>query len=103
MTKKEVKENFQKFHRCCLNITQYDCDGNDDFGCESSCPYYMSNEEILKTLKAVEDILEKQSYIPDPWDGIKPYAPDSFYAKYYDEEGNNVNILEKNHEERRCN
>lgn len=90
MTKKEVKENFQKFHRCCLNITQYDCDDNDDFGCESSCPYYMSNEEILKTLKAVEDILEKQSYIPDPWDGIKPYAPDGFYAKYYDKKDNSI-------------
>ncbi len=61
MTKKEVKENFQKFRRCCLNITQYDCDGNDDFGCESSCPYYMSNKEILETLKAVEDILESMT------------------------------------------
>ena len=49
----------------------------------------MSDEEILETLKAVEDILEKQSYIPDPWDGIKPYAPDGFYAKYYNEKNNN--------------
>lgn len=52
MTKKEVKENFQKFRRCCLNITKYDCDGNDDFGCESSCPYYMSNEKNIRNLKS---------------------------------------------------
>ncbi len=58
MTKKEVKENFQKFRRCCLNSVQYDCYGNDDFGCGSSCPHYMSDKEILETLKAVEDILE---------------------------------------------
>lgn len=64
MTKKEVKERFKKFRRCCLNIEQYDCDDNDDFGCGSSCPYYMSNEEILETLKDVEDILEILKNLP---------------------------------------
>ena len=83
MTKKEALE-ILKHQLTCLKDNNCVRDG-----CEH-CPYNISDNDLIVALEVVISILEKQSYIPDPWDGIKPYAPDGFYAKHYNEKGNNV-------------
>lgn len=54
----------------------------------------MPESETKEMFRVAISALKKQNskqYVPDPWDGIKPHAPDGFVAKYcepYQEEKN---------------
>lgn len=43
---------------------------------------YMKRSEYEGYLDLAISALEKQEGTPDPWDGVKPHAPDGFVKKY---------------------
>ena len=50
------------------------------FGIYATELWAMPEEKFLEWLNA--EALEKQEQEADPWDGVKPHAPDGFVKKY---------------------
>ena len=43
---------------------------------------YIINAEAFDLAISALEGRNKEQYIADPWDGVKPHAPDGFYEKY---------------------